>query len=1334
MHGCLEMEDNEHFITKIWLEEHEQSPIIHHKTYCQHEIKLSKKQITNIKAYCKNNKLGWGLFINSAWCLLLHRLSTSDAITYGMSYITKLNVKSLETRLPIQSIASIIDQHTSVEQLENQIKKQLSKKNKSNNELRYLLLLKGKNFKSKKTFPINNGQFPLILVTSQNTHPTVTFLYSTLFSKKNIKSIADHFVLLVNKIINDKTQKIVFFDLLTKNENKLLFHQWNTFHSSLSYPKLNAGCSHELFEYQCKNFPSRIAINHQDQNITYSELKLAIMDISTLLIQKGVTPHDRVCVLMERTPTLIAVMFAIFKVGAIYVPINPKYPDERIKYIINDAEPKCIIVNTIIKLSISNQVKSLILDQDLKNLTFEKSENQKQIFPCVSPTQIAYIIYTSGTTGQPKGVMIKHESLVNLTAWYIFNFNITENDRASQFASQAFDTSLCEIVPFLSTGGSVHIVDDAIKLTPNLFFAWLKNQKITICDLPTAYAQLLFTLAWPNDTALKMIKIGGESLMRYPNQKFTFDIWNIYGPTEATIETTYEKIYTANTSQTNHTIPPIGKPIFNSEIYIVDKYLQPVPIGVAGELLIGGINTAAGYFHRDDLTYQKFTPHPFDKNNKFHVYKTGDLVRFSEEGNLIFIGRVDKQIKIRGYRIELSEIENTISQFSDVNKVVVLVKENFHGEKSLVAYVVPDLNKERYPYQERCLLSLNNQNYIEALTEDISKEGVALSGIAEVIPRGHLVQLHLKLPGLTEPTLLAGHLVWQDGLRAGIAFDLSEEEKAHVAKSIDYYLSIQNTMELILSASAKRSLRKALQKKLPEFMIPSAFVTLMDFPLTFSGKIDFKALPPLQGFEQTLQKKYIPPKSPTEKKLTEIWSNLLNRNNISMSDHFFELGGSSLTVSLLSVAVLNQFKISIPVKILFDLSYIPILAEYIDTKGKKYVTHTLIQDEIEQDSKLHENIVPTKKNSTADFPEHILLTGAGGFLGIYLLRELLKQTNAKIYCLIRRGEFETAAKRLISTIQKFNLNEEISLANRRITVIASDIGESHFGLAKDQYNSLASKVDMIYHCGAQVNMMAAYSKLRSSNVQGTIEIIKFATTHIDKPIHYISTLSAACCRDKNNYLVEDFPDKHYESLFGGYAISKWVSERLLTEIKNRGLPVSIYRSGYITGQSNNGITNLNDALFMFIKGCLQLKYAPDINEKITILPVDFVSQAITKISLVHPNRSCVYHLDHPKGIMWKDLIAWLNHYGYSIKIIPLPEWKDKLITVPQDNALFPLLPYFLAKEDNDDSTLLHMQHAKSALENLGMNYPKIDDQLLKTYFNYLCAVNYLPLPNEATHL
>src|SRR3990167_9695971 len=225
MHGCLEMEDNEHFITKIWLEEHEQSPIIHHKTYCQHEIKLSKKQITNIKAYCKNKKLGWGLFINSAWYLLLHRLSTSDAITYGMSYITKLNVKSLETRLPIQSISSIIDQHTSVEQLENQIKKQLSKKNKSNNELRYLLLLKGKNFKSKKTFPINNGQFPLILVTSQNTHPTVTFLYSTLFSKKNIKSIADHFVLLVNKIINDKIQKIVFIDLLTKNENKLLFHQ-----------------------------------------------------------------------------------------------------------------------------------------------------------------------------------------------------------------------------------------------------------------------------------------------------------------------------------------------------------------------------------------------------------------------------------------------------------------------------------------------------------------------------------------------------------------------------------------------------------------------------------------------------------------------------------------------------------------------------------------------------------------------------------------------------------------------------------------------------------------------------------------------------------------------------------------------------------------------------------------------------------------------------------------------------------------------------------------------------------------------------------------------------
>ena len=1316
-------------ITSLWLEEH---PFEIKDTLSRYSTKnflLNNVSKQVIHSFCKKNKLSWQMLMHAGWGLLLNRFSSSDHVTFGSGVATSKNGCIKLTR-PIIAIQSILSTKFNVNHFLNHIKSELSKKNiapLATEQIKYLLLMRSN--KTTKPQLLNSKLFPLILFINKN--PTKNFLiyyHPDMFSLSSIENIAHHFQIVLQEMLIDLDQKICRINILTKNE-KLLLANWGHPKQHTTIPLLSL-CPHEAFALQAQQHPKQIAIQYEQLVITYDNLDQAANSLAQLLLKKGVKGGDRISALMDRTPTLIMVMLALFKIGAIFVPVNLKYPKERIEYVLDDSQANYVIANQLDQVSEKYSKKALLIPADYNKFISKITTHHP--LPAVHPNQVAYIIYTSGTTGNPKGVMIKHKSLMNLTNWYQTCFKITSHDRASQFASQGFDTFFCETIPFLATGGCICIVDDHTKLTPSQFFPWLQKQKVTICDLPTAYAQMLFNLPWPKLPHLRIVKIGGESITHYPDQHFSFDIWNSYGPTETTVEATYAKIHDATIPfvhttarlKTHHP-PPIGKPITNSNIYVVDKYFQLVPIGIAGELLIGGDCLSSGYWHREDLTKEKFIDR-FDTK----LYRTGDLVRWLSDGNLEFIGRIDYQVKIRGFRIEPSEIEAAISLHPDVNEVIVIAKEDISGEKSLIAYVTPNLDKERYLYQERCLLSLSNDQFIEAITEDVSKNGVALSGISESITKNQLIRIHVKLPGLTELKTLNGHVIWQQDNRCGIAFDLNDHEKSIVDKSINYYLSTHNIMEMVLSASAKRNLRKALRKKLPEYMIPAAFITLMEFPLTFSGKIDAKALPPPQEFEKYFQKKFVAPRTKTEKKLVGIWSELLKQATISLSDNFFDLGGTSLTAAELSSTILEQFHISIPTHILFDLPYIPILGEYIDTQGKHYTTSSSIQEDIKRDATLHDSILPSKHISPhLSDPENILLTGAGGFLGVYLLRELLIHTHAKIHCIIRKGEFETAAKRLFATIEKFNLKDDISLSNRRIVAIAGDISLDHFGLPSEHYNHLIEKVDLIYHCGAQVNIMTAYHKLRGSNVQGTIETIKFATKKINKPIHYISTLSAAYLKNQAGHLIEEFPTPKYENLFGGYAISKWASERLLTQVKDRGLPIAIYRSGYIAGQSTTGITNLNDALFMLMKGCIQMGYAPDLNEKITLLPVDFVSNAVVRISLTRPDQPAVYHIDHPTGILWQDLIAWINNYGYQITIIPLKHWQHRLAKIPHDNALFPFLPYYLAIKEKQLSPNVDVSKTRLALKQLNINYPAINHKLLITYFNFFRHTNFLPDPN-----
>ena len=325
--------------------------------------------------------------------------------------------------------------------------------------------------------------------------------------------------------------------------------------------------------------------------------------------------------------------------------------------------------------------QTICLDSDWKSISKETSTNPNVT---LSSTNLAYVIYTSGSTGEPKGTLLEHKGLCNLVEWYKTKLHITENDHSSQFASAAFDTFGCEVWPFLSVGAFGSIIDDLTRYSPEKLKQWLIDHDITITDLPAVLADTLLQSTWPKETALRILKAGGEKITRFPANYISFEVMNTYGPTEATIECTAAWI-NANKGDSNLITPPIGKPIINTCAYVLEPTtLVPVPIGVPGELFIGGVGLARGYLNNENLTEQKFINNPFATGK---LYKTGDRVRWLSNGELEYIDRVDKQVKIRGFRIELSEIEARLEQHPAIQNAVVVINEK-QGEKYLVAYWV----------------------------------------------------------------------------------------------------------------------------------------------------------------------------------------------------------------------------------------------------------------------------------------------------------------------------------------------------------------------------------------------------------------------------------------------------------------------------------------------------------------------------------------------------------------------------------------------------------------------------------------------------------------------
>jgi amino acid adenylation domain-containing protein len=428
--------------------------------------------------------------------------------------------------------------------------------------------------------------------------------------------------------------------------------------------------------------PNAPAITTGERVMTYSELDLAANRLANHLVGLGVGPETIVALHLIRSPESVLCALAVLKAGGAYLPLDPAYPTERLLFMLNDAQPRVLITRQDLPERFSSgrwKIVNIDSDPDIQNCSAEAPVN------VTGRDQLAYVIYTSGSTGQPKGVEITNKSLMNLVAWHQREFEVDSLDRASHLASVGFDAAVWEVWPYLTAGASLHLPDEEKRLSPELLQDWLLTCGITVSFLPTALAERVITLAWPEQTSLRFLLTGADTLHGRPVNSLPFQLVNNYGPTECTVVATSGRVHPL--MGTNE-LPTIGRPIANTEVHILDQNLQPVPVGVAGELCIGGIGLARGYLNQPELAAEKFVRNPFSLEPNARLYRTGDLARYLEDGEIAFLGRIDQQIKILGYRIEPGEIEAAINRHSAIASSVVVACGSACEEKRLTAYLV----------------------------------------------------------------------------------------------------------------------------------------------------------------------------------------------------------------------------------------------------------------------------------------------------------------------------------------------------------------------------------------------------------------------------------------------------------------------------------------------------------------------------------------------------------------------------------------------------------------------------------------------------------------------
>ena len=972
----------------------------------------------------------------------------------------------------------------------------------------------------------------------------------------------------------------------------------------------------EAFDYWVKRQPDNVIAFSEQVAYTYHDMNRDSNKLANFLSsEKGIEPGDRVLICMHKSHQTLIMIMAVLKIGAVYVPVEPDFPESRLKHVIHDSSSR-------LALSVTEHLSKLpgdiipIVAVDLYKNNIDSHSGKNPDSRSNNQTA-AYIIYTSGSTGMPKGVLIHHGGVLNMALGQRELLSIDEKSIVLQFFSFAFDASVFEVFLTILNGGSIVIEDKTHLLEPDNIIKLINTYGITSLQLPP---NILKFIDPHLVKSVRNVMVGGEV---YPEDLISrwlpySNVFNTYGPTECTCCALLNKISDVSEFRTlGNSIPGVSVFILDNELDQVDK----------GEIYIGGNGVGLGYVNLDELNSEKFIY--VDKIGQ-RLYKTGDLGVRLDNGSIRYLGRDDDQIKISGYRVSTGEVESLIRKLAGIRDVSV-VTESATNDKNI--------------------------------------------------------------------SHLAAYIVFEDD-------------------------------EPVI-----QQLRIELRSLMPHYMVPSKIVILNELPRTLNGKIDRKALS--ENFtDSNYKSQHVETNSKMTDKLLNIWMDVLKLDQVDINDDFFSLGGTSIHLLYLTQEYENKLGHKIPIRYLYQLTTISSLAREIEKMASRKIFEwpEMKQPDLITDAVLPDGVnYADKESGRTGIP---FVTGATGFLGAYILRDLLEHKADKVYCLVRANTNQDGYLRIVKKMKDLLLWKESY--SDRVVSLCGDITKPDFGLLDDAYKTLSGLVDEIFHCAAQVDFLNTYEGLKSSNIQGTKEVIKFSSYNKTKSINHISTCAVFGTmpfhRDKDIIHETDDINDALGYNIGGYSQTKWVAEKLVLEAKMLGADVRVFRCGFIMGDSVTGVVNTNDFPSLMIKSALEMGcYYHEPLKVENYTPIDYVSRSIVELSKIEGSKNQTFHILNPKSV--DNNIFWnlVSEIGPGLKMLRFREWVQKM-SLDKTLAIAPLSPLFTDKIYKNTMSFMELYHkqprfctnnADGYLSKIGVHCPEVTPTLVQKWMHYYRSTGFI---------
>jgi amino acid adenylation domain-containing protein len=920
-----------------------------------------------------------------------------------------------------------------------------------------------------------------------------------------------------------------------------------------------------LFRQQVEQHPDNIAMVYHDIRLTYKQVDEQSERIAQYVQSLGLGSEDVVSILIPRSEWMVVASIGVLKAGCAYQPLDPSYPKERLNFMMQDAGAKLLIADAELRPIVDEYQGKVLLTKDIAALPAATAPVKADI----TPSSLFIMLYTSGSTGLPKGCQLEHGNLVAFCHWYHRYYDLKPENKVAAYASYGFDACMMDMYSALTCGAAVYIIGEDIRLNLPDLNEYFNREGITHSFMTTQVG-CQFAMNFDNHS-LHHLSVGGEKVLPLTPPS-AYQLHNGYGPTECTIFTT---TYPMKEFEQN---APIGKPLDNIRLYVVDKQLNRLPVGAVGELWVSGPQVSRGYLNRPEKTAETYLTNPFTTDEKYsRVYRTGDIVRYLADGNIQFVGRRDGQVKIRGFRIELKEVEAVIREFPGIKDATVQAFDYENGGKYIAAYIVSDQ------------------------------------------------QVDIK------------------------------------------------------------ELNAFIGKQKPSYMIPAATMQIDNIPLNQNQKVNRKALP--APVIQTAEHEYVEPKNEQEHMFAKIFGDILSLDKVSATDNFFELGGTSLMVTKVIIEC-DKAGYHVIYGDVFTHPTPRLLAQFVS--GEAPVEESDIEitnfDYTGIDAILKRNNIETFLKGERQQLGHVLLTGATGYLGIHVLRELIESDATTITCLVRGKDQPAAEHRLKNLLFYYFEKSFKELFGTRLFVVNGDVTQDFTTVA----DGFPAHIDTVFNCAANVKHFSKGTDIEDVNIGGAQRCVEFCLKTGARLVH-ISTTSVGEIWIIHND-GEQVPMLDERKLWFGqfldnrYINSKFLAERLVLDaVAHHGLSAKVMRVGNLAPRSYDGEfqANFNSNSYMgrlkvfHVLGCCPYDSYDELTE---MSPIDQTAKAVVTLAAT-PKDCTVFQPFNNHTELLGDVLQLMTKVGREIRFVENAEFEKTIDEAGQDSEKAKLLSAILAYQD-----------------------------------------------------